>query len=195
MQDPQAPERPLSTLIRLMLRTAWMLYGAFWLSLGIYAVVLLALPALLDTPAFELDRAPQTAAPWAHWQFLLAAVGAVSVYVSLRLRGRLLHPQRLRRGSRNLYELAEMLRRHGEESRDPGEMLGRAVQDLLGRALTAHVILWLLVEIPAILGIVDRLISGDPRLFVGLTILSAAGLVLQRPSRERFREMIGPLAG
>lgn len=194
MRAQAGSHNPLETLIRLMLRTMRMLYGGFWISLLLYAGVLLALPAVMETPAGGFGAARVSAAPWEHWQFLFGAAGIVSVYLSWRLRLRLLNPRRLRRGAESLYELAERLRNDDAGRQTGSELLGRAAEDLLGRAITAHVVLWILVEIPAILGIVDRLVSGDLRLFIGLVLVSAIGLVLQRPSRERIAEMIGPLA-
>ena len=209
---PHSPD-PVGTLVRLMLRTLWMLYAGFWFSLVLYALVLLVLPTLMGDGPLGGPRGVVRQLPdnWDQWQFFFAAAGVVALYISYRLRLWLLNPQRVRRGASNIYELAETLQPGGSSPEEgpgvdrtesavspevpPGaENLGRAVQDLLGRTAMGYVVLWALVEIPAVLGVVDSLISGDLRLFVGLGILAAIGLYIHRPSRDRIAEILGPVA-
>jgi hypothetical protein len=179
---------PVQGLIRIMQRTLWMLYAGFWFSIILYAVVLIALPAITGSAAPGSDRiVRELPANWGQWQFLFGVIGVVSLYVSLRLRHGLLSPERIRRGASNIYGLAAAL----DEGTDT---LTRALQDLLGRLTMRYVILWMIVEIPAILGVVDRLISGNLRVFVGLALLSAMGLFIHRPSRNRTAEVLGPMA-
>jgi hypothetical protein len=60
-----------------------------------------------------------------------------------------------------------------------------ALTQVMGRIVSGHVILWCLVEVPALLGALDRLRSGEIRYFGALMGMSAMGLYLHRPSRER----------
>jgi hypothetical protein len=65
----------------------------------------------------------------------------------------------------------------------------------MGRMVSGHVILWCLAEVPALLGAVERIVSGQTRFFAALLVLSAIGLILHRPSRERVAATLAPLRG
>ena len=125
-----------------MLRTLWMLYAGFWFSIILYAVVLLALPAITGSAAPGSDRiVRELPANWGQWEFLFGVIGVVSLYVSLRLRHRLLSPERIRRGASNIYGLAAALDGETDRPRKGTDTLTRALHDLLGRLTMRYVIL------------------------------------------------------
>lgn len=219
MSDPAPTLNPAAKqLLSLATRTLWALYLTFWLPIVIYAGILIA-ASTISTPApvegsAALQRLPQN---WGEWQFLFAAAGLVCIYLTQRLGYVLLRSERFWQGARNLEELAtlldqkrinseqgpsqEMAANAGPEGGEPvaadeekhHRSLTGAVQRLLGKLVMAHLILWLIAEVPAVLGLIDRFLSGGHQLFLGLIILSALALAGQRPSRGRIHEILRPM--
>jgi hypothetical protein len=189
--DAQTVENPAEALTRLALRTLNMLYAGFWFALLIYLAVLFALPKLPGGEATVRLSASGAPRNWGQWQLFLSALALVSVYVSYRLRPALLEPQRVLRGAPDLQTLSrryllETASASDETAAAHRAAIRRALQDVFSRLISRFVILWILVEIPAILGVIDRVASGEIRLFLALTVLSAVGLLVQRPTRERL---------
>lgn len=197
MNDRADISDPADALKRLTLRTLWMLYAGFWIAILLYLVVLIALPQIAGGDSAAGFGAGTRPANWEQWQFFLVALGLASVYLSYRLRPFLLDPRAIRRGAANIYELAAQYDSKTESAtggdRLESRQISRAIQDILGRTVGRFVILWILVEVPAIVGVIDRMLSGEIRLFLGMLVLSAIGLVLQRPAADRLGNLLGEL--
>ncbi len=197
------PTRPAAEqLVSLAMRTLWILYGGFWFSILIYVGIMVALPFLGEGGAAPIELPDN----WAEWEFLFVAVGLVCLYLTHRLGNILLNRNRLWRGTTTIWELAALLERKKSPggAGSPGQVedpstgsrqqsLARAVQHLLGRILTAHVFLWVLAELPALLGLVDRFLSGSWKIAAWLLLISALILLVPRPSRRRIEALLEPL--
>jgi len=186
--------QPVTDLVRIMMRTLTVLYISFWASIVIYTAVLLAVPSFSASSSSRSGFLQPLPENWGQWEFLLGALGVVTVYVSHRLRARLLDPERIRRGAANVYELAARLHPRDADAPSGGDDLVRAVQDLLGRTVSRYTILWVLADVPAVLGLLAAMISGSPRLFLALGLISALALFVHRPTRERLEAILGPMA-
>ncbi|MCK4412354.1 MAG: hypothetical protein KAY32_02300 [Candidatus Eisenbacteria sp.] len=165
---------PVAEIVRIVIRTLWILFAGFCLAPAAYLLVLLAIAP--GEGAGMQGLAGEAPAQWDQWQFLFAATGIVCIYASFRLRRYVLNPTSLR--DRALQSVEKEAAARG------GGALPQMIQGLIGRLALGHVLLWALVEIPAILGVVDRFVSGETRFFVGLVILTGIGLYAQRPSRK-----------
>ncbi len=164
-------QRPSDALVVMVMRTLRMIYLSFWFALAAYAIVLLWLVPLahLHVGASPAGRP----ANWTQWQFLFAVTGIAALYLSHRIRPLLLGAGRLQAGAMRLEA-------------------DRRVPDLIGRLTMRHALLWTLVEVPAVLGVIDRLVSGELRYFLALLGTSCLGLAVHRPTRERTIEILQP---
>jgi hypothetical protein len=169
-RDLSASGDPLAEITRIVTRTLWILFGGFCLAPVGYLVVLLALNPSADEGFAGL--AGGVPGHWDQWQFFFAVAGIVCIYASFRLRRFLLNPARLLERARRGTAATSGPLAHPE-----------MIQELIGRVTLGHVLIWALVEIPSVLGVIDRLISGDSRFFLGLIALTFIGLYAQRPSR------------
>ncbi len=193
-------EHPADQLLSLSLRTLWVLYGAFCVSILIYAGIMAAF-TFMTAPAPEagLPDAARLEQSWGARQFLVLVLGLAAVAIAFRLAGRLQRTDRLWAGTQSLNGLAATLAPGGGPGGDQAspdqrhQALTRAVQHLLGRVVMAHLIPWLIAEVPAILGILDRFLGGDRWLWMLMILLSAVTLAAQRPSRERLRGILEPI--
>ncbi len=203
--QPASRAHPAEQLLALTARTLWLLYAAFWLALIVYAAIALALPRL-PGPA-PGAAATGTAGPGmavSPVQILLLVAGAGCLLLAVRIGQAWLRPERLWAGAQSLEGLAAHLAQRGGASRAAGapggpgqearqQALARAVQHLLGRIVMAHVVPWVIAEAPALLGLLDRFLSGSRSVWPVLMALCAAGLVLRRPARARLREVLDPI--
>jgi hypothetical protein len=168
--SPESPSRdPIGEASDLVARTLRFIYAGFWFALAVYAILLLVVLPLTGTVA---TRRPVLPRDWAQWQLFFGITGIAFLYLSQRLRDRLVGPKRVYARLR------------------PGSLGGAppvmgALTQLMGRIVSGHVLLWCLVEVPALLGVLDRLLSGDVRYFAALLGMSALGLISHRPTRER----------
>jgi hypothetical protein len=170
---------PIGQAVDLVVRTLRVLYIAFWVSLVVYALVLLVVLPLTGSEAPARAALP---ANWPQWQLFFGITGIALLYLSQRLRGALIDPKRI-------------LRRipPGSGSDRPSAMT--ALTQVMARIVSGHVFLWCLVEVPALLGVIDRLMSGEVRYFAALCAMSAAGLALHRPARDRVDATFAGLRG
>lgn len=179
MSPETEPRDPIGQAADLVTRTLRVLYIAFWASLILYVLVLLVvLPlARAEGPA----RGPLPA-NWAQWQLFFAIAGIALLYLSQRLRGLLIDPQRILR----------RVPATGGSERPPAMT---ALTQVMARIVSGHVFLWCIVEVPALLGVIDRLMSGEARYFGALCAMSAAGFFLHRPARDRVEATFAGLRG
>jgi len=183
-RDAAQPD-PIAEMVRIVTRTLWILFAGFAFAVIAYFVLFLLTRSGEST--LEALRQVDRPAHWEQWQFFFVALGLAAVYVSRRLRGRLLGVERIRRTAQRSARAATA----GSAAR--GEALGRVFQDVVARIIVGHVILWGLVEIPAVLGVVDRMVSGEARYFLVLILLTAFGLYLHRPSPARIAGLLRSL--
>ncbi len=201
MSNASVPsEHPADQLRRLTTRTLWVLYGAFWAAVIVYAAVILVLlrPGAAGGPgsgAIGLAPAASTL------EIVFLAAGAVCLYLAFRLGGALLRPARLWQGEQSVEGLAARLTQHRTPASGPGQgaaaergsPLADAVQHVVGRTIVAHLIAWVIAEVPALLGLLDRFLSGPHGMWPVLIALSVVGLLLRRPSGQRLREIFDPI--
>ena len=178
--SPESEVRdPIGQAVDLVMRTLRILYIAFWVSLIVYALVLLVILPLTRT---EGPAGAALPANWPQWQLFFGIAGITLLYLSQRLRGALIDPKRIQK---------RILPASGAEA--PSAM--NALTQGMARIVSGHVFLWCLVEVPALLGVIDRLMSGEVRYLAALCAMSAAGLVLHRPSRDRVDASFAGLRG
>lgn len=194
-------QHPAEQLCRMATRTLWVLYTAFCVAVIVYAAIILVVlrSGLADGREAE-SVGPSTAVTTLQITFLV--VGAICLYLVFRLGGALLRPGRLWHGEQSLEGLAARLAQRGAARGRPegqqsttgsGNQMAEAVQHVVGRAIVAHLIPWVLAEVPALLGLVDRFLSGPQGVWPVLLALSVLGLALRRPSGQRMREILEPI--
>ncbi len=186
---------PAEEMLKLSMRTLWALYAVFCFSIVIYAAIVVLISTTGAPPAALSETAGS--APAAHWQILLGAVGLVSVYLQHRLLPVLLRRGRIWKETQSLDQLAARLKQP-EDPEDPDprrRALGTAVQHLLARIVMAHLVLWLIAEVPAFVGLLDYFIGTRSNIYLVLIALSVVAFVISRPSRERIRDILQPLFG
>jgi hypothetical protein len=166
----------LTQMTRVVTRTLWILYAGFAFAILAYLVIFLLTSAWDNRLGTSASR--QLPMYWDQWQMVFLLAGVVALYASWRLRTTLLDPKRLARK-------AAQLQAAFAQSQDGSAAAAGAAQELVGRIIFAHVIIWGVLEIPALLGIVDRIVSGQARCFVALVAISAIGLALQKPNPGR----------
>ena len=165
--SPEVETRnPVEQTVDLVTRTLRILYAAFWFALAAYLVLLVVILPLTPAPAEARPLLPRN---WSQWRYFFGMAGIASLYISQRLRAALTDPVRLRAAS--------------------------PVPAVVGRMISGRVILWCLVEIPALLGVMDRWLSGELRYSLALIAMSGLGLLLHRPLRDRVEETLAPLGG
>jgi len=170
---------PTGEAIDLVVRTLRILYAAYWVALIVYALVLLViLPAVRSAEPERVALPPN----WPQWQLFFGIVGIALLYLSQRLRGALIDPKRIQQ---------RILRGSGAATPVAMNVLTQG----MARIVSGHVFLWCIVEVPALLGVIDRLMSGEVRYFAALCAMSAAGLALHRPSRDRVEAVFAGLRG
>ena len=179
MSLPLESRDPIGQAVDLVMRTLRVLYIGFWASLAIYVVVLLVVLPLTRAGTPTPDPLPRN---WAQWQLFFGIVGIALLYLSQRLRGVLIDPKSIHK-----YISAG--------SGPDAPPATAALTQVMARIVSGHVLLWCLVEAPALLGVIDRLLSGERRYFAALAAMSAIGLALHRPSRDRAEEAFAPLRG
>jgi hypothetical protein len=170
---------PIGEAVDLVMRTLRVLYIAFWGSLIVYALVL-----LVFLPLTRTEEPARAALPtnWPQWQLFFGIAGIALLYLSQRLRGALIDPKQI----------------HKRILRSSGETAPSAVNALtqgMARIVSGHVFLWCIVEVPALLGVIDRLMSGEVRYLAVLCAMSAAGLFQHRPRRDRVEASFAGLRG
>jgi len=206
-QIPPRKISPVEQLFQLVKRVLWSIYLIFWLSWVACSGVLGGIWIAKSRSDFEPVSGANEA--FSDWQFLLVAIAFASIYISFRLSAHLMRPERIWEGTRNLVDLTRKLeaRKQGkaqagksrfsapqESKEDDRSKLAYAVQHILTRIVIAHLTLWILVEIPLILGLVDFLLHEDWRVFLCLGLLTAVGLYLRRPIKSRLDELMAPVA-
>jgi hypothetical protein len=204
----EAPLTAFDQLFNLVRRILTGIYLVFWACLAVCGALTLSVLFMNR----QVDAAAEAAQPvaWTDWQFFFVALALASIYASFRLSGILLKSERLWKGTGSLAELTAVLEADGSIKGDQGDstdevtarresktkqqkLYTRAVQHLLSKVVFAHLVLWSLVEIPMVLGLVDRFWHDDWRLYTWLTVLSVAGLILRRPTKAKLRELLMPL--
>jgi len=203
--QPTGRAHPADQILALTAKTLWVLYAAFWLSVIVYAGIALVYANLSGAPAGEggagWDGTPTASRPL---QILFLAVGVGCLVLVLWIGRAWLRPERLWAGTQSLEGLAAHLAQRRAARRAPladasaaeeprQQSLSRAVQHLLGRLIVAHLVPWVIAEVPALLGLFDRFLSGTRSVWPVLLALSALGLLLHRPSRTRLREILDPI--
>ena len=170
---------PIGQAVDLVVRTLRILYIAFWATLAIYIVVLLVVLPLTRAGSPTPDAIPEK---WTQWQLFFGIAGIALLYLSQRLRGTLIDPKSIHK-------------RIPAASGPDALPIATALTQVMARTVSGHVFLWCLVEVPALLGVIDRLISGELRYLAALAAMSAIGLASHRPSRNRVEETFAPLRG
>jgi hypothetical protein len=206
MKDqPARQPHPAEQLLALTVRTLYVLYAVFCFSVVVYAGIVLILTygsgTFLGTDA---SAKAGTDPSWGPMQILLLIVGAGSLVLVAWIGRAWQRPERLWAGTQSLEALAAQLaRRQAARRKDVAEpgtteelrqrSLAGAVQHLLGRVVVAHLVPWVIAEVPAVLGLLDRFLNGSQSVWPVLMLLSAAGLLLSRPTRARLREILDPI--
>ncbi|MBM3316859.1 MAG: hypothetical protein FJY75_03305 [Candidatus Eisenbacteria bacterium] len=184
---------PLAEISRAVDRTLWILYAGFAFAVLVYLVLflLMSVPGAGGPSAGGSD--PE--APWPAWRYAFLAAGIASLYASFRLRPALLDPRRLAR--RVERSDAASLRAESAAGGPGGAPPGRwahdraaAAREFVSRVILGHVLLWGILEIPALLGVVDRILGGETGVFIALIAMSAIGLAAHRPDSARTAEIL-----
>jgi hypothetical protein len=182
---------PLAEMRGIVMRTLWLLFAGFAFAVLVYLVLFLL------TSIGESGRGLAGAATgplyWSQWQLVFLVAGIVTLYASYRMRMILLDPARLSRKVTNARRVAASTSAEapptGATARDAAAAASGAVagaaQELVGRIVLGHVLIWGLLEVPALLGIVDRIVSHSSRHFIALITMSAIGMALHRPNAGR----------
>lgn len=193
MSVPGASRPPAEEFLSLAARLLWVLYLVFWLSIGAYVVIVFVGAAYVAPSAVkglaEVLRLPTS---WGAPEFILIALGIACLIAVHVLGGRMLQPTRLWGGARDLHELIAQQ----QARRKPGaggNIVSYAVQQLLGRIVMAHLLIWFLAEVPAVIGLIDRFLGSDHGLFLLMCLISALALTLQRPSRQTLAGILAPV--
>ncbi len=164
----------------LVMRTLWTLFAAFCLALVGY----LALYFFSGSHGGMMT--PESLASWEQWRLLFGIGGLTALYVSLRIRGVRLAPKRFAQAAR------KALARAAGQPQNPAAT-NQAYERLIGRITMDHVLLWSIVEIPAILGIVDWMVSGSSRQLFALIGMSALGLFAHRPRANQVETLLNAM--
>jgi len=189
---PMTIPSPAYDLRRAVRRTLWILFGGFCLAACSYVALFLVLSLTHPGGLGLLNPLPTN---WDQWRFFFGALAVAMVYASFRLRMSRLDPARLVRRAR---ERAEARGRE-TPSRTNGSQAeareARLLQDLVGQWITGHVMVWSLAEVPAILGVILLVLSGDGRYFLGMVAVSAIALFAHRPRDGRWAEILADYHG
>ena len=206
-QETQGNRSPVEQLFQLLTRILWGLYLIFWLSWLICAALIGGVALMNSRSGTAVETG--TVTQFSDWQFLFIAIAMVSIYLSFRLNGFLLRPDRIWEGAKDLTDLALQLERKKKkkekteldeisamrETKDNHHTaLSNAIQHVLSKVVISNLILWLLVEIPLILGLVNYFYNDDWQLFLWLGLLTAVGLFLRRPSRSQLEELLARIS-
>ena len=175
--DMISSPRAAGELRDMMMRTLWTLFAAFCLALVGYLALFLFAGSRGGMMTAEALKT------WEQWRLLFGIGGLTALYVSLRVRGVRLAPKRFARAAR------KALARATAQTDNPGAT-HQAYERLIGRITMDHVLLWGIVEIPAILGIVDWVVSGSSRQLLALIGMSALGLFANRPRANQVETLL-----
>lgn len=163
------PHDPLAEMRGIVMRTLWLLFAGFAFAVLVYLVLFLL--TSIGESGRGLAGASSDPLYWSQWQLVFLVAGIVTLYASYRMRTILLDPARLSRKVANAQRAG-------------------AAQELVGRIVLGHVLIWGLLEVPALLGIVDRIVSHSSRHFIALITMSAIGMALHRPNAGRVDEIL-----
>lgn len=186
-------------------------YVGFFFFLILSAGAVFAVSMLEGGPPIAGDAQGEPAATrdyplgWDQWRYALFGIAIACIYASRRITAHMLHPDRLWRGTHSLVGLDAELKRQNARFRGSSpqvsgaagdaEQVGaaRAMQYLIMRLLTGHLLAWILAEIPLILGVMDRFLVGRSEVFYGMVLAAALIMMLNRPHPDRLRELLAPL--
>lgn len=169
---------PLADITRAVTRTLWILFAGFAFAVLSYLVLFVVTSG--PTGRLALGSSPAGPAYWRTVQIVFLVAGIAALYGSFRLRAWLLDPVRL----------ARRVADPRPSGAPPGSDPAGAAQELIGRIVFGHVLLWGLLEVPALLGVVDRIVGRESWGFVALITMSAIGLALHRPCPRRVAEIL-----
>jgi hypothetical protein len=183
------PHDPLAEMRGIVMRTLWLLFAGFAFAVLVYLVLFLL--TSIGEGGRGLAGASADPLYWSQWQLVFLVAGIVTLYASYRMRMILLDPARLSRkvaGARLAAAAAAAAPESGATEADAAAARGAvagAAQELVGRIVLGHVLIWGLLEVPALLGIVDRIVSHSSRHFIALIAMSAIGMAFHRPNAGR----------
>ena len=193
MNQAEQSRSPAEEFLSLATRLLWVLYLVFWLSIGAYVIIVFVGAAYVAPSSVEgLAEVARLPAAWGTGEIILVALGIACLLAVHRLGALLLTPARLWGGARDLKEFVA----RQEARRKPaagGSAVSHAVQQLLGRIVMAHLLIWFLAEVPAIIGLIDRFLGNDHGLFLVMILISALALTVRRPSRDSLAEILAPI--
>ncbi len=161
-------------------RLLWIIFVAMLIFLLAYA----SIATLVKAPSAEDGRDG-----WNRWRMLLGVVSIVAVYTSFRWGPRLAGSERLREKASKIAEAAQ------SAAGQPGASeLESGLQDLVSTAVVGNLTVWLICEIPALAGLIDRVGSGDLRLCLSMVGLSVVAMLLHAPRRTSLEQGFEPLS-
>jgi hypothetical protein len=91
------------------------------------------------------------------------------------------------------FPLSSSLFRRGASDSPVASFTGSTALEVAPRARLALILRWALFESAAVLGLIAALLAADPRLFLPLGGLAAAGFLLSFPSDPFLRRFMSPL--